>query len=175
MFDMAKRGKSLIDLLKLLRDKYPNTVEEKEICEYNDVLLEPLGLLPSSPGKGQGSNITYLAKRAVIRQTNYIELIKGTVNPTNQTTTPNRYRINLKGMELLSQIEMQESSKRLERLTLLLAVITSILAIFALTSIMLTPNITVSDIQQTLSYAAVIVIIAIIVLVIAFHIMEVYF
>ena len=163
---MKNRSTLVLGLLRLLRSRYPDLVEEKELCEYQDVLIEPLGIIAPAPKitkKGnQSSDMDYLAKVAAIRATNYIELYKGTPNPDPAKNIPNRYKITLKGIEFLSQVELQKSSERLESLTHILYVFTALLAIFALSQIILTTNNEPSKVGFAIAVSAGVIFIALI-------------
>jgi len=171
-----KRQYLVLGLLRLLRSRYPDLVEERELCEYNDVLTEPLGIIapaPKTTKKGnQSSDIDYLSKVAMIRSTNFIELYKGVLNSDPQKNIPNKYKITLKGIEFLSQIELQKSSERLENLTYTLFVITGLLAIFAFAQIIITTQSNIPEIQNALVISAFVIVGAFVVVLIIFSLIK---
>ena len=115
-------------LLKALYDEYPNYVPLKKLIKYQNILTVFPGItIPSIHRNSENSHKPeFLAEAALVQLTNYIERLDN----------PEEYRITIKGIELLSTMNLEISSRRLENLSKNLLTLTGLLAVFTFTSIL---------------------------------------
>ena len=115
-------------LLRTLYEKYPGYVSFSKLTDYQNILSDFSGItIPSIYRNSENSHKPeFLAEAALVQLTHYIERLD----------SPVRYRITIKGIELLNAMNLEASSRRLEKLSNSLFTLTGLLAVFTLASIL---------------------------------------